>query len=177
MDWPDLSPDCGACAALCCVALFLERGDSFAIDKPAGTPCPNLTPGGHTCTIHDRLERAGFSGCARYDCLGAGQRTVQDLFGGHSWRARPHLLPDMIEGFRLLRRLHEMLDILRLCSDLTLDETLTDTLDDLLAGLAPPADGWTLAALSRLESDGVFDTCKKRLALFRSALADARDKA
>jgi hypothetical protein len=45
------------------VAPAFTRSSEFAIDKPAGMPCPNLADD-HGCSIHDRLPEAGFSGCA-----------------------------------------------------------------------------------------------------------------
>jgi len=73
----DLNADCASCTALCCVAFELERSSSFAIDKPAGEPCANLD--GHRCSIHDELNERGFSGCAQFDCHGAGQRAHGDI--------------------------------------------------------------------------------------------------
>ncbi|WP_328598885.1 hypothetical protein [Pseudooceanicola pacificus] len=102
---PDLQADCASCAALCCVAFYFDKGDEFAIDKPAATPCPKLDR--HSCTIHDRLEDEGFAGCRRYDCHGAGQRVVQDLFGGRSWQDDPKLMRPMIDAFAAMRALHD----------------------------------------------------------------------
>jgi hypothetical protein len=72
--------DCGRCAALCCVALALDRGPHFAIDKPAGEACPHQAAD-HRCAIHSRLAQSGFAGCAAYDCLGAGQLATA-MFAG-----------------------------------------------------------------------------------------------
>ncbi|MDR3081083.1 MAG: pentapeptide repeat-containing protein, partial [Streptomyces sp.] len=41
-DRSDLRADCSSCFALCCVALPFAASADFAIDKAAGTPCPNL---------------------------------------------------------------------------------------------------------------------------------------
>jgi len=108
-DLPPLEADCSACAALCCVGLAMDRGAAFAIDKPAGVPCPNLS--GHACKIHATLGARGFAGCVRFDCAGAGQRTVA-LFAGASWRDDPDLLAPMLDTFRHLRRVHELLELL-----------------------------------------------------------------
>ncbi|NIY73345.1 hypothetical protein HCZ30_12995 [Marivivens donghaensis] len=110
MSLPDLTSDCMNCAALCCVSLVLDKGKMFAIDKPAGKPCPNL--GGHLCTIHESLENEGFKGCTLYDCAGAGQRVTQERFNGESWRDAPELLPAMMRDFANLRPLHERLTML-----------------------------------------------------------------
>ncbi|HLT10710.1 MAG TPA: pentapeptide repeat-containing protein, partial [Micromonosporaceae bacterium] len=69
----DLRADCSRCAGLCCVVPGFSASSEFAIDKPAGSPCPNLGPD-FRCRIHDMLRARGFAGCATYDCFGAGQR-------------------------------------------------------------------------------------------------------
>lgn len=73
---PDLLADCDRCAALCCVAPSLHVSDDFALEKPAGVPCPFLTAACR-CAIHDTLAARGFSGCAIYDCYGAGPRATR----------------------------------------------------------------------------------------------------
>ena len=105
MTHPTLSADCAQCAALCCVGLTLDKGELFAFDKPAGTPCPNLS--GHSCSCHDALEESGNRGCVIYDCAGAGQRVIQERFNGESWRDDPALLPAMLRDFERLKPLHE----------------------------------------------------------------------
>ena len=72
-------------------------------------PCPHLS--GHHCTIHNDLAKKGFSGCARYDCAGAGQRATA-LFNGESWQHNPADLPCQMETFRHLRQLHDLLQML-----------------------------------------------------------------
>lgn len=108
---PELTADCQACAALCCVGPPLDAGDLFAFDKPAGTPCPNLGRD-HRCIIHDALAENGMRGCVLYDCAGAGQRVTQLRFNGESWRDDPLLLPAMIRDFEALRPLHHRLALL-----------------------------------------------------------------
>lgn len=147
-----LVPDCAACAALCCIALDLPRGDRFAIDKPAGTPCPNLD-GGHRCRIHPLLARRGFAGCSAYDCLGAGQRVTRDLYGGESWRDRPELLDGMIEDFARLRRLHRLLELLVTAARLPLSDEDETTRRALVDEIAPPE--WTRAALAACLASGI----------------------
>lgn len=95
--------------ALCCVGLAFDKGADFAIDKAAGAPCPNLAE--HLCSIHARLGDEGFRGCTRYDCQGAGQRTVA-LFDGISWRDRAERLHPMLDTFADLRRIHELIALL-----------------------------------------------------------------
>lgn len=110
MSRPALTADCGSCAALCCLALALDRGESFAIDKPAGTPCPNLA--GHACAIHADLAQKGFPGCTSYSCHGAGQRVVQEVFAGRSWQDDPGLTGAMIAAFGDMRAVQARLELL-----------------------------------------------------------------
>ncbi|MGR3453058.1 hypothetical protein [Pseudooceanicola sp.] len=118
MSRPALTPDCDACAALCCIALAFDRGDDFAIDKPAGSPCPNLT--GHACSIHESLADRGFPGCVRYSCHGAGQRVVQEVFCGASWREDPARTGPMIAAFRDMRDVQDRLALLAAAAALPL---------------------------------------------------------
>ncbi|MGW3354507.1 pentapeptide repeat-containing protein [Streptomyces bungoensis] len=106
---PDLRADCASCFGLCCVALPFARSADFALDKPAGTPCPNLRTD-HRCGIHTRLRDEGFTGCTVYDCFGAGQKVSQVTFGGQDWRTGP--VEDarrMFDAFPVVRQLHELL--------------------------------------------------------------------
>jgi hypothetical protein len=103
-----LRADCANCAGLCCVAPAFAASADFAIDKPAGVPCPNLRPDDR-CGIHDRLRDRGFPGCVVFDCFGAGQRVTQGTFGGHSWREFPELASAMFAVLPVMRQLHEIL--------------------------------------------------------------------
>jgi len=100
----DLRADCANCFGLCCVALTFSRSADFAIDKPAGEPCPNLDEG-FRCTIHARLRPEGFQGCTVYDCFGAGQEISRRA--GKSWREQPG--QDMFAALPILRQLYELL--------------------------------------------------------------------
>jgi hypothetical protein len=105
----DLRGDCENCFGLCCVALPFARSADFAIDKPAGKPCPNLGPG-HRCGIHARLRESGFTGCTVYDCFGAGQKVSQVTFGGRDRDTAPRAeARRMLEVFPVVRQLHELL--------------------------------------------------------------------
>ncbi|MGW0585070.1 pentapeptide repeat-containing protein, partial [Streptomyces sp. NPDC002920] len=105
----ELRGDCANCFGLCCVALAFARSADFALDKPAGRPCPNLASD-HRCGIHDRLRPQGFTGCTVYDCFGAGQHVSQVTFGGRDWRtAPPAESRRMFEVFPVVRQLHELL--------------------------------------------------------------------
>ncbi|MGO4342066.1 pentapeptide repeat-containing protein [Pedococcus sp. 2YAF34] len=103
----ELVADCSRCFGLCCVVPAFSASADFAIDKSAGTPCPNLG-GGFNCTIHAELRPRGFAGCTAYDCFGAGQRISQVTFGGVDWRTDPDRAPAMYAAFRVVRELHEL---------------------------------------------------------------------
>jgi len=97
-----LKADCARCFGLCCVVPAFSASSDFAIDKPAGQPCPNLQPD-FRCGIHDRLRPSGFIGCTVYDCFGAGQQVSQVTFHGRrDW-------PQMAAVFPIMRQLHELL--------------------------------------------------------------------
>jgi hypothetical protein len=128
-----LRGDCSRCIGLCCVALAFDRGPSFAFDKPAGTPCRHLDAD-HACAVHATLERDGLSGCATYDCRGAGQ-LVTAMFAGHSWRDSPAVARQM---FAALAKLREI-------------QTMRSLSPAFYAQLAPPKSGWTLEALLVLD--------------------------
>lgn len=104
---PDLRPDCGRCAALCCVALPFATSADFAVDKPAGRPCLNLLSDDR-CGIHARLRTSGFAGCTVFDCLGAGQHVTQRTFAGRSWREGPEVAGPMFAVFPVVRQLFEL---------------------------------------------------------------------
>jgi uncharacterized protein YjbI with pentapeptide repeats len=103
-----LRADCERCFGLCCVAPAFSASADFAIDKPAGRPCPNLQPD-FRCGIHDRLRQQGFPGCTVYDCFGAGQQVAQVTFGGQDWRQAPAIATQMFGVFTIMRQLHELL--------------------------------------------------------------------
>ena len=103
-----LRADCARCFALCCVAPAFSASADFAIDKPAGEPCPHLHRD-FRCGIHDRLRPRGFPGCTVYDCFGAGQQVAQVTFGGRDWRQAPHTASRMFAVFGVMRQLHELL--------------------------------------------------------------------
>ncbi len=103
-----LRADCGRCFGLCCVAPGFSASADFAIDKPAGRPCPHLQAD-FRCGIHGELRRQGFPGCAAYDCFGAGQHVSQVTFGGRDWRQDPRGAEQMYQVFLIMRQLHELL--------------------------------------------------------------------
>jgi hypothetical protein len=103
-----LRADCSRCAGLCCVSPAFVASADFAIDKPAGQPCPNLRPD-FGCGIHSNLREKGFPGCAVFDCFGAGQHVVQMMFGGQTWRQSPEIAQSMFAVFPVVRQLKELL--------------------------------------------------------------------
>ncbi|WP_406479807.1 pentapeptide repeat-containing protein [Streptomyces platensis] len=103
-----LTSDCGSCFGLCCVALPFAASADFAIDKGAGTPCPNLEPD-FRCGIHRDLRPRGFTGCTVFDCFGAGQKVSQVTFDGQDWRRAPGTARQMFDVFPVMRQLHELL--------------------------------------------------------------------
>src|SRR4051794_1045871 len=144
----ELKADCARCAGLCCIAPAFAKSSDFAIDKPAGRPCPNLG-GDFRCRIHDRLRERGFPGCVVFDCFGAGQRLVQEPFGGRPDRAALPLLP-------VMRGLHELMwyltEALRLDEARRLRPKLTAALEEtdrLAAGTPDDLAGVDLDAYRR----------------------------
>ena len=104
----ELRADCARCFGLCCVAPAFAASADFAIDKPAGQPCPNLRADSR-CGIHRDLRERGFPGCTVFDCFGAGQHVAQVTFGGRDWRAAPESGRQMFDTFAVMRPLHELL--------------------------------------------------------------------
>jgi uncharacterized protein YjbI with pentapeptide repeats len=103
-----LRADCSRCAGLCCVAPEFARSADFAVDKPAGVPCPNLQAD-FRCGIHAVLRERGFPGCEVFDCFGAGQQLTQVTFAGRSWREQPELAAEQFAVLPVMRQLHEIL--------------------------------------------------------------------
>ncbi len=137
-----LRADCEHCFGLCCVVSGFAASADFAIDKPAGSPCPNLLSD-FRCSIHDQLRPKGFPGCVTYDCFGAGQRVAQVTFGGRHSRHSPQIAEQMFAVFPVMRDLHELLwyltEALALPAAAPLHTELQRALDDIeaLARLGP----------------------------------------
>nr|WP_240188406.1 pentapeptide repeat-containing protein [Nakamurella flavida] len=168
MELTDLAADCSRCAGLCCVVPAFARSADFAIDKPAGTPCPNLQPDTR-CGIHTRLRDRGFAGCTVYDCFGAGQQLTQVGFGGRSWQGSPALARDMFATFPVARDLHELLWFVVAARDVTtgaLRRRLQDSVDALSAHRAAPPE-----VLRRLDVDALHASTN---VLLRAASDQAR---
>jgi hypothetical protein len=138
----DLRSDCARCTGLCCVGLHLVRSADFAIDKPAGTPCPNLGDD-FGCGIHARLRESGFPGCVAYDCLGAGQRVtaaVRSAHDGATWRDDPAAARDAFAALPVVAQLHELLWYLAEVLSLPAGAPVHDDARRALARTAPLAD-------------------------------------
>lgn len=139
----------------------LTRSADFAIDKPAGEPCPNLRDD-FRCGIHDSLRPRGFPGCTVYDCFGAGQQAVQVTFGGSLPRlGHAGARDELLAAFAVLRPLHELLWHLGAARGIGAAAALRPALDELAARVerlagAPAAElaGVDVAAL-RADADGL----------------------
>lgn len=173
-----LRGDCARCTGLCCVALPFGRSADFAIDKPAGTPCPNLGTDSR-CGIHDRLRPSGFTGCTVYDCFGAGQRVTQLTFGGRHWRESTRLARQMFDAFAVVRPLHELLWYVAAARTLPAAESLHDALDTVrahleeLAGGGPEALAGVDVAAARAEVDPLLQRVSE---LARAGIARGPDR-
>ncbi|WP_138734048.1 pentapeptide repeat-containing protein [Modestobacter excelsi] len=136
----DLAADCGRCVGLCCVVPAFSASADFAVDKPAGTPCLHLLADSR-CGVHDQLRERGFPGCVVFDCLGAGQRVTQDVFGGADWRDDPARASAMAVVFPVMRQLTELLWHLREARTLVGPGPLRAEVEQRLAGVEALAAG------------------------------------
>ena len=175
MDFAPLHADCDRCAALCCVAFPFEVSPEFAVDKPAGVPCPNLDGCGG-CVIHADRAAQGFGGCIPYDCLGAGQRVVQQTFAGRTWMDDPTLLEPMLRAFEVMCPIHELIALLATADRVDLSPGDRQTLQRLVAALDAVADAPLRPdALSRLHE--IDRQARTYLAGLRRYFAEARRRA
>ena len=131
-----LRGDCSRCVGLCCVALAFDRDTKFAFDKAAGEACRHLEAT-NGCAIHARLAAEGMTGCASYDCRGAGQIATA-LFAATSWRDHPATARLMFAAFAKLREIQ------------LLRALVGDRSAELMKRLAP-VSGWTLAGVMSLD--------------------------
>lgn len=95
-----LQADCPSCFGLCCTALNIVASSDFAMHKPAGKPCSNLTED-YSCQIHSKLRMSGYKGCTVFDCLGAGQHVSQVTFKGKIGANHENLLTKCFKCFQL----------------------------------------------------------------------------
>lgn len=122
-----LRADCAACAGLCCVSAGFDADQGFGYDKPAHEPCRHLQAD-FRCAIHADRAAHGFSACAGYDCLGAGQRTTR-AFAPADWRHAPERAEAMHGAFLGLRGLHELLSLLATARGLVGDDAWGQRID------------------------------------------------
>ncbi|MFI7160631.1 pentapeptide repeat-containing protein [Micromonospora chalcea] len=157
----ELRADCSRCAGVCCVAPAFTASADFAIDKPAGRPCPNLGAD-FRCGIHTELRQRGFPGCTAFDCFGAGQHLTRHTFAGRDWRADPATAARMFDTFAVLRPLHELLWYLTEAVRLTPPGPLRDELTAALDETGRLADG-TPDELLALDVDAHRDRANRLL--------------
>lgn len=146
-----LRADCTRCHALCCVVPGFSRSSDFAIDKPAGRPCPNLQ-GDFRCGVHTELRVLGFSGCTVYDCLGAGQHVTQVVLGGHDWRTSADTADAIAEVFPVVRDLFELLRYVAEAASFPRATEVHGTLEEAYAGIEALTDA-PVAELRELDVD------------------------
>ncbi|MDP9100966.1 MAG: pentapeptide repeat-containing protein, partial [Actinomycetota bacterium] len=167
------------------MAPAFARSSEFAVDKPAGLPCPHLE-GDDRCGIHAQLRVRGFAGCDAYDCFGAGQRVSRGIRGGRRpgagaaqhWRAAPAAARDLFAAFGVVRQLHELLWYLEEAVGLVPPGELGDALrrarDAVQAASDGVADGTT--AVAEVDVTGQRERTRSLLvqasALLRGAGAD-----
>ena len=127
----ELAADCSRCSGLCCVLLPYRADAGFGRDKPGGMPCLHLLRDDR-CEIHATLRADGWSGCATFDCFGAGQHVTQVTYGGRSWREVDDL-GEMGAVLSVMRQLHEMLLHLGEATRRVPDSRASGLYDDVLA--------------------------------------------
>ena len=163
----ELRADCARCVGLCCVVPAFTASSDFAIDKPAGRPCPNLADD-FRCRIHSRLREKGFRGCTVYDCFGAGQRVVQDLFDG-----TPD--PRMHQVFPVVRKVHEWLWYLTEARTISPDPAIDQTIAELETVTEHPEEYWPRVRELLRKASGDKKPMKKDLAGRNFGGRDLRD--
>lgn len=124
-----LRADCSRCVGLCCVAPGFVASADFALTKPAGRACPNLTTE-HRCSIHDRLRPLGFPGCAVFDCFGAGQHIVALTLTEPTQAPDPAQRQAMHAALNPARAVGEVLHHLEESAIMPLDEDLLQEVTD-----------------------------------------------
>ncbi|MGE4484168.1 MAG: pentapeptide repeat-containing protein [Oscillospiraceae bacterium] len=126
-----LTADCDNCCGLCCTALCFSKTEGFPADKEAGKPCVNLTSE-FRCGIHAELAKQKLKGCMAYDCLGAGQKVTQAVYGGLDWKALNEAAGQMFQVFLTVYRLHQMLWYLREASSIICAQPLYGEINALI---------------------------------------------
>lgn len=140
MNKSDLEPDCDNCQGLCCVAPGFRKSETFAYTKPQGEACRHLEDDDR-CAIHDTLDGQGFPGCVAYQCFGAGQKLVQSVYPGRSWRDSPEFAEDMFNTYFQLKAIHELISYLMEAESLCVDGWIRDQLVAKMIELEAITDG------------------------------------
>lgn len=166
MDSLLLHGDCGRCVALCCVALPFDRSPMFAFHKAADERCSHLGDEGR-CGIHHDLAGAGFSGCAAYDCHGAGQRVSAALSGEHREVVEVHRV------FRSLCDVHAMAVLLRAAEGLALPAPL-EAERRQVAELLERGPGATFATLESFDAGSALTVARTFLRRLQPVVAGRR---
>lgn len=126
-----LKIDCKNCSGLCCVSLYCTKTDGFPANKEAGIPCEYLDSD-YGCNIHSKLSEKNYKGCIAYDCFGAGQRATQLCLTNGTWKTNPKQADIIFETFMIVFQLHQMLWYLMEAFQLTSDNKLESTIDQLI---------------------------------------------
>lgn len=107
--------------------------------------CPHLG-GDFGCTIHADRVAKGFSGCLVFDCQGAGQRMVQEVFVNHNWEDPQPITTRVIDAFRILRDVHKLYELVDVSDALPLTESLSKQRAGLLEdlGTQPATEAWLM---------------------------------
>src|SRR5690606_38373657 len=133
----------------------------FALDKPAGAPCPHPTRHDR-CAIHAARAERGYAGCIGYDCLGAGQRITAAVLPGLPRRGHPDAARALFDAFRAVREVPELTLLLGTAKRLALSPRRRGQCDDLLAALRPER-AWSAAELSAFERRDLPDRVREFL--------------
>jgi hypothetical protein len=149
----DYRADCARCEGLCCVSLPFDRSEAFSFEKAADVPCRYLLRT-NRCRVHAELRERGLSGCANYDCYGAGQHITGKFLRRRSWRDDAAFAKLVFEAFRSLKRLHELGALLERAERLELPEPDEERRRRLLSEIAACAS-LSLEALAAVAIENV----------------------
>lgn len=132
------------------------RSADFALDKPAGAPCPKLGAD-HRCSVHAALRAQGFAGCAVFDCFGAGQRLTQQTLPGGDWRRGGREAEQIFSSFHILYSLHALLWHLDCARQRPVGAALAASLEQRFAQIdalaAGPPEALASAPLATLKAE------------------------
>ena len=160
--WRRLVSRCEDCCGLCCTMLYFAKSEGFPRDKSAGVPCSHLQSD-FRCAVHGELEQKKLKGCLAFECLGAGQRVTQAVYGGRTWRDKTVSAAEMEQIFLHVCQLQQVLGYLLDGQTLVPAQSLNSELAALIAenlrlSALPPEE---LAALTVEEHRGRANTVLK----------------